>query len=457
MRNLLLLVISLFTFNSFSQQVLWTRNYPTYGENIVKKIEFLPGGDLVVAADVDDKDRGRKYIVLQRLTRYNQVVWSDTIQFNGFVNYSSMAFSDSMIYLSGNFYSVDNNPFVIGKDTIKKDPTEHFWGFYSKIDQKGNFIWSRPCPGKISFPYPYYLYSDKPLLITSTDDGTTKRSLSVINESDGSVIKQRFIDGEFISKIWTDKRRIFIYDGMKRELAILDTSGVTLKTISSWFIEDITFNNLGEAFIVGHTYYDCWLAKINDSLNIAATYSIPAEKKAFNSLCITDSNIVLLGQENQTHVNSTLFYFDFNCNLKYSETIDILPKEDEAPTGISYYRSDFYVFGRQEYKGFLSRVTYTRSLGTIPISSEVRKKTKVYPNPSTGRLLVANTYGFLIKELEVTDMLGRVVYREQFPLIENLETPVNLKLKHGLYILKLLSIGGDVETHPVLLNGTLSY
>ena len=76
----------------------------------------------------------------------------------------------------------------------------------------------------------------------------------------------------------------------------------------------------------------------------------------------------------------------------------------------------------------------------------------VYPNPSTNRFLL-QTDGTGHMVIEVTDMIGRIVYSKNITANGNLIQVIDLGNETaGVYLLKLHSVNGGVVTKKLVKN-----
>ena len=124
-----------------------------------------------------------------------------------------------------------------------------------------------------------------------------------------------------------------------------------------------------------------------------------------------------------------------------SERFGLLPSVDYWNWGVYLvdeflkHRCESY---RRSFEDFMEQLPATE----VPYSRYV-----LYPNPSAGELFLIS-YGDASseEELVVTDLVGRVVWREQVCLDSNRHHRISLDLSAGVYVLK---IGG--EAHKVVL------
>lgn len=135
----------------------------------------------------------------------------------------------------------------------------------------------------------------------------------------------------------------------------------------------------------------------------------------------TDGNLVV------TNVGNHDIQWYMDGSVSPDDTLQIL-----VPNGAG----DFYVVLTDEFG-----CSYTSdTLGvTVGLQESILSEWKIYPNPASNYLMVESDTDHELKELEVIDLMGRVVFRKR--VIESKEKIDLTRLKNGTYWIRLNSQG----------------
>jgi len=85
----------------------------------------------------------------------------------------------------------------------------------------------------------------------------------------------------------------------------------------------------------------------------------------------------------------------------------------------------------------LKWISFSNKSAPITASTRIGKTDKllIYPNPAKGHLSIFS--GFLFNQVEIFNMNGKVVFRDQYEEVQS--ATLNLHLDYGMYILKISS------------------
>lgn len=115
-----------------------------------------------------------------------------------------------------------------------------------------------------------------------------------------------------------------------------------------------------------------------------------------------------------------------------------------APSGTIYYMIEVSnpngctPFKSTDFSSSRSNVATNKTLGVAQQQNEI--KANIYPNPVSEKLMI-QLKGVNMEEkisLQLSNMIGKVVYQDEFPYEDNLVIPVS-QLQEGVYMLSVVS------------------
>jgi hypothetical protein len=140
---------------------------------------------------------------------------------------------------------------------------------------------------------------------------------------------------------------------------------------------------------------------------------------------------------------------------------DICQTADKGFVLCGYYENKTVGAPAPSQRGWLLKLDSNGCLGVddsqcipsrIPIQGAAKAGITVYPNPSTGNIVIARNEAISTKQSEATlyDLLGRIVHRQALSFSNN-EASIRLNLPAATYILELQDSVGNAQRERIVI------